>query len=124
MVHISRNPPESIQHHLRVRLAEHAKGRWPALVPVEVRFRPGFAYIDGVLPNGQVLELCRLRFHGALHAWNFAICLASQDGCEDDFLPSGLPSGSPEGALDCACGLYLNDPSAWATRPTNYAGPH
>jgi hypothetical protein len=34
-------------------------------------------------------------------------------------LPSGLPIGSPEGALDCACGLYLNDPTAWLTPPTN-----
>jgi len=28
-----------------------------------------------------------------------------------------FPAGTPEEALDCACGLYLNDPSAWV-RPT------
>jgi hypothetical protein len=26
--------------------------------------------------------------------------------------PRGLSAGSPEEALDCACGLYLNDPTA------------
>ena len=47
----------------------------------------------------------------------------SEERDEDSFLPSGLPSSSPEEALDCACGLYLNDPSAWAAPSTNYAAP-
>ncbi len=76
MVRMPKNPPESMQHHLRVRLNEHAKTRWPALY------------------------------------------LASRDGYEDNFLPSGRPSGSPEEALDCACGLYLGDPTAWITKPS------
>jgi hypothetical protein len=25
-----------------------------------------------------------------------------------------------DGALECACGLYLNDPTAWLQPPTNY----
>jgi hypothetical protein len=37
----------------------------------------------------------------------------SRAGYQDSVLPSGLPIGAPEEALDCACGLYLNDPSAW-----------
>ena len=118
MVRMPKNPPESMQHHLRVRLNEHAKTRWPALERVEVRFRAGFAYVDGIETDGQVLKLCRLRFHGALHTWGFAIYLASRDGYEDNFLPSGRPSGSPEEALDCACGLYLGDPTAWITKPS------
>lgn len=96
-------------------IREHAESRWPALARIEVRFRAGFAYVDGVLPAGQVLKLCRLRFHGVLHTWGFAIYLASRDGYEDNFLPSGVPSGSLEEALDCATGLYLADPSAWIT---------
>src|SRR6266550_1664422 len=90
MVRMPKNPPESMQHHLRVRLNEHAKTRWPALKRVEVRFRAGFAYVDGI----------------------------ETDGYEDNFLPSGRPSGSPEEALDCACGLYLGDPTAWITKPS------
>ena len=48
-----------------------------------------------------------------MHTWGFAIYLASSNEYEDNILPSGLPFGSPEEALDCACGLYLNDPTAW-----------
>ena len=117
MVRMPKNPPESMQHHLRVRLSERAKVRWPALARVEVRFRAGFAYIDGIETGGDVLKLCRLRFTGVLHTWGFAIYLASRDGYEDNILPSGLPTGSPEEALDCAAGLYLGDPSAWVTPP-------
>jgi hypothetical protein len=114
-----RNPPESMQHHLRQRLNDYAPDRWPQLDHVQIRYRAGFAYIDGVLPDGQILPLCRLRFTGVLHTWGFAIYLASRDGYQDNILPSGLPVGSPEEALDCACGLYLNDPTAWPTPPTN-----
>ncbi|MBA3655242.1 MAG: hypothetical protein H0W70_13740 [Actinobacteria bacterium] len=39
--------------------------------------------------------------------------LASKDGYEDSFLPTGSFTGIPEEALDCACGLYVNDISAW-----------
>jgi hypothetical protein len=31
---------------------------------------------------------------------------------EDAVLPSGMAIGEPHEALDCACGLYLSDPSA------------
>jgi hypothetical protein len=110
------NPPQSMQHSLRQRLNQRARDRWPALAGVDVRYRSGFAYIDGQLPDGNVLKLCRLRFTGRLHTWGFAIYLASRDGYEDNILPSGLPAGSPEEALDCACGLYLNDPTAWTTQ--------
>jgi hypothetical protein len=109
-----KNPPESMQHHLRHRLNQHARTRWPQLSSVNVRFRVGFAYIDAVLPAGEDLPLCRLRFGGVLHTWGFAIYLASKDGYEDSLLPNGTPFGSPEEALDCACGLYLNDPTVWA----------
>ena len=32
---------------------------------------------------------------------------------------TGLPIGTCQDALDTACGLYLNDPTAWAYHPTN-----
>jgi hypothetical protein len=63
---------------------------------VNVRYRGVFAYIDGQLPDGTVLPLCRLRYDGSASIWGFAIYLASRDGYEDNFLPSGLPAGSPE----------------------------
>jgi hypothetical protein len=71
------------------------------------------------LADGTTLPLCRLRYGGSASRWGFAIYLASRDGYQDSVLPNGLPAGSPEEALDCACGLYLNDPTAWTQPPTN-----
>ena len=111
-------PPESTKTSLRQRLLRHARERWPALTTVNVRHHGGFAYISGQLTDGPELPLCRLRYGGSAHQWGFAIYLASRDGYEDSILPSGYPVGTPEEALDCACGLYLNDPTAWRQPPT------
>jgi hypothetical protein len=86
-----------MQHHLRQRLNNRAKERWPQLSSVRVRFRAGFAYVTGKLPGDEEpLPLCRLRFTGVLHTWGFALYLASNGKYEDNFLPTGLPAGSPE----------------------------
>lgn len=106
-----RNPPESMQVSLRQRLTAHARTHWPQLAGVSIRYRTGFAYVVGELMDGEELPLCRLRFTGVLHTWGFALYLDSRGGYEDDVLPSGLPAGSPEEALDCACGLYLGNPT-------------
>jgi hypothetical protein len=108
--------PESTKISLGQRLRDRQRERWPGLATVQVRFRGRFTYVAGHLPDGQVLPLCRLRYAGSASRWGFAIYLASRDGYEDSVLPSGLGAGTPEEALDCACGLYLNDPSAWQER--------
>ena len=110
---MARPIPESTKASLHQRLLDRKQARWPALADVQVRFRGRFAYIDGELEGGQVLPLCRLRYNDSASLWGFAISLASRDGYQDSVLPSGLPIGTPQEALDCACGLYLNDPSAW-----------
>jgi hypothetical protein len=92
--------------------------RWPALRRTDVRFRGAFAYIDAHLPDGTISPLCRLRYGGSANRWGFAIWRASHDDYQDSVLPSGYTVGSPEEALDCACGLYLNDPAARHTDPT------
>jgi hypothetical protein len=116
---VPKPPPESTKISLRQRLTQHAQTRWTVLTDVSVRYRGVFAYIDGRLSDGTILPLCRLRYNGSASIWGFAIYLASRDGYEDNILPSGLPAGSPEEALDCACGLYLNDPTARLIPPTN-----
>jgi hypothetical protein len=105
--------PESTKTSLGQRLRARQRERWPGLAGVAVRFRGRFAYVDGDLHSGEVLALCRLRYGGSASLWGFAVYLASRDGYQDSVLPSGLPIGEPEEALDCACGLYLGDPSAW-----------
>jgi len=119
---VPKPPPESTKTSLRQRLTAHARTRWPDLAAVNVRYRGMFAYIDGQLANGVTMPLCRLRYNGSASIWGFAIYLASRDGYEDNVLPSGLPVGSPEEALDCACGLYLNDPTAWTLDPRRFNG--
>jgi len=105
-------PPASTKNSLAQRVSLHARNRWPALDDVNVRYRGQFAYLDARLPDGEVMPLCRLRYGGSASSWGFAIYLA-HDGYQDSILPNGHTAGSPEDALDCACGLYLNDPTAW-----------
>jgi hypothetical protein len=116
-------PPASTKTSLGQRLSQRARDRWPALTKIEIRFRAQFAYIDGHLPGGAVLPLCRLRYGGSANSWGFALYRASHHDYQDNILPTGHHAGSPEDALDCACGLYLNDPTAWneaiTETPTN-----
>ena len=111
------SPPASTKTSLGQKLRERARQRWPQLAGIGVRFRGQFAYITGKLPDGSELPLCRLRYVGYASTWGFAIYRASHDDYQDNYLPSGQPSGTPEEALDCACGLYLGDPTAWLTPP-------
>ncbi|MDN5769254.1 MAG: hypothetical protein L0H78_26080 [Humibacillus sp.] len=106
-------PPESTKTSLQQRLSAHARTRWPQLAGVDVRFRANYAYITGRLPEGETIPLMRLRYGGSAARWGFAIHLASKNGYQDSVLPSGAFAGTPEDALDCACGLYLGDPTAW-----------
>ena len=109
-------PPEAVKAVLQQRLDIHQRARWPQLTRVRLRFRGDYAYLDAD-EDGDVWPLCRLRYTGQVETWAFAIHLASRDGYEDSVLPDGQPIATPEQALDCACGLYLNDPTAWADGP-------
>ena len=105
--------PESTKSSLHQRLSAHARERWPQITRIDLRFRAGFAYVDAVLDDGEVLPLCRLRYGGYANCWGFAIHRASHDDYEPSALPTGDPAGTAEDALDTACGLYLGDPTAW-----------
>ena len=105
--------PDSTKSSLQQRLSRHARERWPALTDVRLRYRAGFAYVDGVLPDGDTLRLCRLRYTGSATTWGFAIYRGSHDDYEDSYLPTGSPVGTAEDALDTASSLYLGDPTAW-----------
>ena len=75
-------PPASTKSSLQQRLAQRARSRWPALASVAVRFRAQFASVDGHLPDGEVLPLCRLRYGGSASTWGFAIYLARDKTCD------------------------------------------
>jgi hypothetical protein len=104
--------PDAVKTALPQRLETHRAGRWPQLTRLHVRFRSEYAYIDAD-EDGDIWPLCRLRYTGTADTWGFAIHLASNDRYDDSILPNGQPTGTPEEAIDCACGLYLDDPTAW-----------
>ena len=114
-----RPPPQSTKDSLTWRLRHRARNHWPGLADVRVRFRSHFAYLDGVLPDGEIIKLCRLRYAGSATIWGFAIYRASHDDYEDSFLPNGLMAGSPQDALDCACSLYISISPTPRNTPTN-----
>lgn len=99
--------PDSTKISLRQRLSAHAREHWPAMTDVRLRYRAGFAYVDAVMPDGDVQPLCRLRYAGSARMWGFAMYRASHDDYEDSFLPTGFNGGTAEEALDTAAGLYL-----------------
>src|SRR5664279_3710716 len=72
------SPPQSTKSSLAQRLDAHARAHWPQLAAVQVRFRGQFAYLDGQLPDGEVLPLYRLRYGGSASTWGFALYLASK----------------------------------------------
>ncbi|MGH3420111.1 MAG: hypothetical protein ACRDOD_11065, partial [Streptosporangiaceae bacterium] len=99
--------PQSTRSSIILRLLDHAEKNWPQLQKVTVRYHGSFAYITGVLPGGEQIPLCRLRYGGSAHSFGFAIYSAARDRYEDAVLRTGLPIGTPQEALDTACTIHL-----------------
>src|SRR5712671_6142499 len=99
--------PESTRSSIILRLLDHAEKNWPQLTKVQARYRGPFAYITGVLPDGEQIPLFRLRYGGSAHSFGFAIYSAARDRYEDAVLRTGLPIGTPPEALDTACTVHL-----------------
>ncbi|MBC8092429.1 MAG: hypothetical protein H7Y15_10920 [Pseudonocardia sp.] len=112
--------PESTKTSVRQRLAARARERWPQILTLHMRHRGVFTYVEASTDAGS-LPLCRLRYLGSAHDWQVAIYRASHNDYRESIFPSGLPFGTCQDALDLACGLYLNDPTAsdHLTPPTN-----
>ena len=99
--------PESTRDSITWRLLDHAAQHWPQMKTVQVRCRGAFAYISAVLPGGEQIPLCRLRYGGSAHSFGFAIYSAASDRYQDALLRTGLPTGTPQEALDTACTVHL-----------------
>ncbi len=82
---------------------------WPQLAKVRARYHGSFAYITGVLRDGQQIPLFRLRYGGSARSFGFAIYSAASDRYQDAILRTGLPAGTPQEALDTACTIHLAD---------------
>lgn len=86
--------PDSTRASLEYKVSMRAKARWPQLAGVNIRHRGGFAYLDALMPDGDIQPLCRLRYGGSAATWGFAIYRASHDDYEDSLLPDGLTAGT------------------------------
>jgi hypothetical protein len=111
--------PDSAKTSLEQRLRARARERWPQIASLHLRHRGNFSYVDATLTDATTFKLCRLRYAGSASQWQFAIYRASHDDYDESIFPTGLPVGTCQDALDTACGLYLNDPTAWIQPPTN-----
>jgi hypothetical protein len=111
--------PDSTKTSLEQRLRARARERWPQIASLQIHHRGTFSYIDATLTDTTTLKLCRLRYVGSAGQWQFAIYRASHDDYDESVFFTGLPVGTCQDALDTACGLYLNDPTAWTRPPTN-----
>ena len=111
--------PDSTKTSMEQRLHARARERWPQIASLQIRHRGTFSYIDATLTDATTLKLCRLRYVGSAHQWQFAIYRASHNDYDESVFFTGLPVGACQDALDTACGLYLNDPTAWTRHPTN-----
>jgi hypothetical protein len=111
--------PDSTKTSLEQRLRARARERWPQIASLQIRHRGDFSYVDATLTDATTLKLCRLRYVGSASQWQFAIYRASHDDYDESVFFTGLPVGTCQDALDTACGLYLNDPTAWIRPPTN-----
>ena len=65
--------PESTRSSIILRLLDHAEKNWPQLAKVQARYHGCFAYITGVLRDGEQIPLFRLRYGGSAHSFGFAI---------------------------------------------------
>jgi hypothetical protein len=99
--------PEATKSSIRLRLLDHARAHWPRLARTEVTYHGAFAYIAGVLPDGEEIPLCRLRYGGSAHSFGFAIYSAARERYEPATLLTGFTTGSPQEALDTACIVHL-----------------
>ena len=122
--------PASTKSSVTLRLLDHAETHWPQLKRVEVTYRGAFAYISGVLADGEQIPLCRLRYGGSAHSFGFAIYSAARDRYEDSVLRTGFPpaprkrpstppapSTSPGSATSQTCDPRTQPPTNLRGRP-------
>ncbi len=95
--------PDSTKTSLQQRLNARARERWPQITSLQIRHRGNFSYIDATLDDTTTLKLCRLRYVGSAHQWQFAIYRASHDDDDESVFPTGLSApASADDADSCA----------------------
>ena len=86
--------PESTRSSIILRLLDHAEHNWPQLVKIRARYHGSFAYITGVLRDGEQIPLFRLRYGGSAHSFGFAIYSPARDRYETLSCSPACPSAA------------------------------
>ena len=100
--------PSSTRHSITWRLLDHAGTHWPQLDTVHVNYLGGFAYVSVVLPGGEQIPLCRLRYPAAQPTPSAS--RSTPRPATATTTPSCAPAsqpGTPQEALDTACTIHL-----------------
>ena len=79
-----------------------------------MRYRGVFAYVDGVLADGTTCRYAGCATPAQPTSGASRSTWPATTATKTPSYPTA-PAGTAEEALDCACGLYLNDPTAWPT---------
>jgi hypothetical protein len=98
-------------------LDHYACTRWPDLEEVTITWRGSYGYVRAWTTQTDYIQLCRIQYLGDPDDYAFALYQASTETYAESRLPTGAFTGTPREALDCALGLYLNDPSGWPIEP-------
>ncbi len=77
------------------------------------------SYVEATLTDATALKLRRLCYVGSATNGSSRSTAPATTTTTNRSSSTGLPIGTCQDALDTACGLYLNDPTAWAYHPTN-----
>jgi hypothetical protein len=114
--------PDSTKGSLHLRLAQRARQRWPALTDVQMRYRAGFAYVDGLLTDGAVLPLCRLRYLGSASIWGFVIYRASTTTTKTTSYPAAHRPAAPRKLSTAPAASTSTTPPPGAKAPDESTG--
>ena len=87
--------PDSTRSSIIVRLLDHAEKRWPQLKKVQARYRGSFAWITGVLPDGEQIPLFRLRYGGSAHSFGLRSTPPPTTGTKTPSCSPDCPSEHP-----------------------------
>ena len=110
-------PGKKLKQHVGNDLDHYASTRWPDLEEVTITWRGSYGYLRAWTTETDYIPLCRIQYLGDDH-YGFALYQASTENYAEARLPTGAFTAPPRQALDCALGLYLNDPAAWQTDPS------
>ena len=98
--------PASTKSSVTLRLLDHAETHWPQLKRVEVTYRGAFAYISGVLADGE-----QIRYAACAPAARLtpSASRSTPPPATATRIPSCAPgsTGTPQEALDTACTIHL-----------------